>query len=234
MLAILKRELRAYFLTPLGYVYLAIVFLFTGFFFFTYNLFGTTTDTSSMYGQLFTLALFVSPVLTMRLLPEDRRLHIDRQLMAAPISQGAVAIGKYLTAVIVYAMSISCSLLMIFVMSIYGKPDWPVVLGNYIGLLLLGCALISICLFLSAFTESQFIAVICGFASGMALMLLDAISLRMGSGFTQDILLSISFNNRYIPFTLGIFDIGGAIFFLSISLLFVTLTTLVLERRMWS
>ena len=234
MAAILKRELHAYFFTPLGYIFLAVIFFFTGYFFFTYNLFGTTTDTSSLFGQLFTVALFTSPILTMRLLPEDRRLRIDRQLLASPISQYAVAIGKYLSALIVYAISISGALLMVAVMSFYGRPDWPVVVGNYIGLLLLGCALIAICLFLSSFTESQFIAVICGFAASLALTLLDALSLRMGSGFMQDALLTISFNNRYIPFTMGIFDIGGAIFFTSVAAMFVMLTAAVLEKRWWS
>ena len=234
MTAICKRELRAYFLSPLGYVFIAAIFFFTAYFFFTYNLFGATTDTSSMFGQLFTVVLFMSPILTMRLLPEDRHLNIDRQLSSTPISKGAVAAGKFLSAALVYAAAIFGAPLMVAIMSYYGRPDWPVVIGNYFGLLLAGCALIAICMFLSSFTESQFIAAVCGFAASLLLVLLDAVSLRMGSGLWQNILLSVSFNNRYTPFTMGIFDIGGAIFFVSVAALFVTLTAAVLDRRRWA
>jgi ABC-2 type transport system permease protein len=119
------------------------------------------------------------------------------------------------------------------IMSVYGRPDWPVVIGNYIGLLLTGCALIAVCLFLSAFTESQFIAAVCGFGVSLMLMLADAVSLRMGGGFVRDLMLALSFNNRYTPFTMGIFDAGGAVYFVSVAAFFTALAAAVLDRRRW-
>ena len=113
----------------------------------------------------------------------------------------------------------------------YGRPDWPVVAGNIFGLLLVGCAMISVCMFLSSFTESQFIAALCGFLACITLTLLDAASLRIGGGFIQDFMLAVSFNNRYAPFAMGLFDIGGAIYFTGVAVFFTVLTAAVLERR---
>jgi ABC-2 type transport system permease protein len=231
MAAIFRREMHAYFTTPLGYVFLAAVFFFNGYFFYTYNLIGATTDTSQLFGQLFTVVLFVSPLLTMRLLPEDRHLNIDRQLFSAPVSRGAIAAGKYLSAVLVYSAAITSVFSGAAIMSAYGRPDWPVIFGNYAGLLLAGCALISICLFLSSFTESQFIAALAGFFVSLMLTMLDAASLLMGGGRLQQAMLAVSFSNRYSPFAMGVFDIGGAAYFIGVAAFFVALTAAVLERR---
>ena len=73
MKAVFKRELRAYFLSPLGYVIVAAMYFFTAFYFFTYNIYGNTTDTSGMFTMLFSIAMFLVPALTMRLLCEERR-----------------------------------------------------------------------------------------------------------------------------------------------------------------
>jgi ABC-2 type transport system permease protein len=180
---------------------------------------------------MFTVVLFMSPILTMRLLPEDRRLKIDRQLFSSPVSRGAIVAGKYFSAAFIYAIAIAGTLSAALAMSRYGKPEWPVIVGNYIGLLFVGCALISICMFLSSFTESQFIAAIAGFGVSLMTMLLDSLSLRMGGGAAQDLLLSLSFNSRYGPFAAGVFDIGGAVFFVSAAALFASLTAASLERR---
>jgi ABC-2 type transport system permease protein len=233
MTAILKRELHAYFFTPLGYVFIGVYYLFAGYFFYTYNLFGATTDTSPLFSQLFSVTLFMTPVLTMRLLCEERHLKTERQLFTSPVSRGAIVAGKYFSALIVYVAAISIILVDAVILAYYGKPDWPVIIGNYAGLLMLGCAQIAICLFLSSFTESQFIAVVFGFCVSLLLILIDAVSLLMGGGFLQDLLLAISFNNRYSPFTMGFFDPGGAVYFISVAALFVLLTAAALDKRRW-
>lgn len=223
--------MRAYFLSPLGYALFAAVFFFHGYFFYTYNLLGATTDVTQLFGQMFTAALVIAPVLTMRLLPEERRLETDRQLFSAPVTRGEIVAGKYFSAVAVYAAAISAVLSGAAILEWHGKPDWPAIAGNYAGLLLAGCALISVCMFISSFTQSQFVAALGGFFAGAMLTLLDAASLRMGGGAVQDILLAVSFNSRYTPFTMGIFDIGGAVYFISVAAFFAILTAAVLERR---
>lgn len=234
MLAILKRESRAYFRTPLGFVIIGAVFFFTGYFFFTFNLYGNTTDMSQLFSNLFPVVLFLVPVLTMRLFSEDKRLKIDQQLLTAPVSRNGIVLGKYFAAVGVFLLAIISTLLDAVIMSLYGMPEWPVVIGNFIGLFLLGLALISICMFLSSLTESQVISAVCGFVVSLFLMLVDSLSLAVKGPFFQELFRNISFNGRYTPFTMGILDLSNVVFFLSVSALFVILTVAVLDRKRWN
>ena len=107
-------------------------------------------------------------------------------------------------------------------------------LGNFIGLFLLGASLIAICLFISSITESQVIAAVCGFGVSLFLMLVDALYYVVSSSALRTFFSYMSFNDRYVGFTLGIIDFSNVCFFLSIAALFLCLTDLVLERRRWN
>lgn len=233
MKAILKREILGYFRSPLGYVVIAVLYFFTNYYFFTYNLYNNTTDFSTLYSLLFSVVMFLVPVLTMRLMSEDKRSKTDQTLLTAPILRIEIVLGKYLTALFVYFLAISATILDALIVEYFAKPDWPVVIGNFIGLFLLGAALISICLFLSSLTESQVIAAISGFAVSLFLILIDALSLIVSNPFLQKFFSYVSFKDRYVPFTYGILDLSNTLFFISFTALFLCLTTIVLERRRW-
>ena len=232
--AIFKREFRAYFHTPLGYVIIAAAYFFSGYYFFSYNLYGNTTDFTKLFSLLFSVVLFLVPVLTMRLMSEEKKTKTDQLLYTAPISRVGIIIGKYLSALCVFAIAISGTLLDAVIASFYGNVDWPCVIGNFIGLFLLGMALIAICLFLSCITESQVIAAVLGFAVSLFLMLVDAISYVVSSSFLQTFFSFISFNERYTSFTLGIVELQNVVFFLSVTVLFCIFSTVVLEQKRWN
>ncbi|MCF0228200.1 MAG: ABC-2 transporter permease [Parasporobacterium sp.] len=234
MSAIFKREFRAYFHTPLGYVIIAAVYFFTGYYFYTYNIYGGTTDFMQLFSLLFSVVLFIIPVLTMRLMSEEKKTKTDQLLLTAPVSGAGIVIGKYLSAVCVYIIAIAGTLLAAVIASFYGKVDWPCVTGNFIGLLLLGLAQIAICLFLSSITESQVIAAVLGFAVSLFLRLVDGISYVTGSPLLQKFFGYISFNERYSPFTLGIIELKNIVFFISAAVLFCIFSTAVLERKRWN
>lgn len=234
MTAVFKREIRAYFQSPLGYVFIAVMYFFTAYYFFTYNLYNNTTDMSALFNQLFSVVLFLVPILTMRLMSEDKRARTDQLLLTAPVSRIGIVLGKYFSALCVYLVAISASLLMAVVLSVYGTPDWPVIIGNIIGLILLGAALIAICMFLSSITESQVIAAVSGFAVSLFLVLVDALIYVVSGELFQKIFSYMSFNGRYNGFTIGIIDFSNVLFFLSIAAMFVLLTAAVLEKRRWS
>ena len=234
MRAILKREFCAYFQSPLGFVFIAVMYFFTAYYFFTYNLYNNTTDMSALFDQLFSVVLFLVPVLTMRLMSEDKRARTDQLLLTAPVSRIGIVFGKYLSAFCVYLIAISATVLAALVLSAYAAPDWPVVIGNVVGLVLLGASLIAICMFLSSLTESQVIAAVCGFAASLFLVLVDALVYVVSGDFFRQLFSYMSFNGRYNGFTIGIIDFSNVLFFLSIAALFVLLTALVLERRRWS
>ena len=234
MNAIFKRELRAYFSAPLGYVIIAVTYFFTNYYFFTYNLYGNTTDFSTLFSMLFSVVLFLVPVLTMRLMSEEKRSKTEQLLLTAPVSRAGIVLGKYFAAVTVYLLAISATLLDAVIASFVARVDWPSVIGNFIGLALLGLALIAVCLFLSSLTESQVIAAVMGFAVSLFLVLIDAISYVVSGQFWQTLFSYLSFNTRYEPFTLGVFDLPSAVFFLSVAALFLVCSIVTLERRRWS
>ena len=234
MRSILKRELRAYFFSPLGYVFIGAMFVFSGYYFYSYNLSLSTTDMGTLFSLMFPVIMFLVPVLTMRLLSEDKRLKIDQQLFTLPITKVGIVLGKYLAAVIIYVIAISSMLIEAVVMSFYGTVIWSQVLGNFAGVLLLGTALIAICLFVSSLTESQVVAAVIGFMISLFLMLSDAFVYIVKSDFLKMFFYSISIKNRYTPFTLGIFEFSGTVFFISFAALFLCLTIAVLDRKRWS
>ena len=123
---------------------------------------------------------------------------------------------------------------MAIIASFYGIVDWPCVIGNFLGLFLLGVAQIAICLFLSSITESQVIAAVLGFAVSLFLMLVDALAYVVNSSLLQNVFEYISFNQRYSPFTLGIVELKNILFFISVAALFCVFSTAVLERKRWN
>jgi len=234
MSAILKREFMAYFRAPLGYVFICAMYFFTGYYFFTYNIFNNTTDTTNLFAMLFSVVLFLVPILTMRLLSEERRTKTDQTLLTSPVSRLGIVCSKYLAALCVYTLAISGTLLMALVLRLYSKPDWSVVIGNFSGLFLLGAALIAVCLFISSLTENQVIAAVGGFGASLFLILLDAMQYVVANRALRVFFNHMSFNGRYKGFTIGVIGFADVFFFISVAALFLCLTVVVLERRRWN
>ena len=234
MRAVLKREFLAYFYTPLGYVFIAAYYLFTGFFFFNYNLYGNSSDTRSLFSVLFTITLFLVPLLTMRLMSEDRKMKTDQVLLMSPQSGAGIVGGKYLAALCVYFLGLSGVFAAAAVLAAVGAPEWPVVAGNFTGLFLLGSALIAIGLFISALTENQIVAAIGGYCAGFLLILLDSIAVIMSGSALSGVMKAFSMRTRYEYFTLGILGIDNIVYFASLSFFFVFLTINQFEKRRWT
>lgn len=232
--AVFLREIRAYFKAPLGYVFVGATCLFTGLYFYAFNLYGGATTLSKLFSVLFSVVLFLIPILTMRLLTEERRQKTDQLLLTAPVSSAGIVLGKYLSALCVYAIATGSTLLDAVILSRFTTVGWALVFGNYAGLLFLGAALIAICLFLSALTESQLIAAVSGFSVSIMVILLEALQPLVSNEFVKTLFGWLNFSARYTPFTYGVFAVENMVFFLSVVALFVYLTVARLERRRWS
>ena len=176
MTAILRRELSSYFFSPIGYVYLSVFYLVSSLFFFTFCIFSNSVDLTSVFSLLFFMALFLIPILTMRLLSEDKKHKTDQALLTAPVSLAGLVIGKFLAALIVFLMGLSIMLVFALIVAGFTTPNWPSIFGNFIAMLLLGSALISIGMLLSSLTENQVVAAVLGFFINLALMLVDLIA----------------------------------------------------------
>ena len=230
MFAIFKRELKAYFTSPLGYVFLAIFYAFSGLFFYIFSLSVGSTDISSVFLMMFIVLMVFVPLLTMRLLSEDKKQKTDQLILTAPVSLLSIVMGKFLAAYAIFAIGVAVMPVYGFVMSTFATVSWLPIWGNTVGLLLLGGIFVSIGLFISSLTENQMIAAIGGFFINLMITLKSALP----NGFLQDVLSSISVYSRYSEITSGIFSLSSLIFFVSVIFIFLFLTVRVLEKRRWA
>jgi ABC-2 type transport system permease protein len=234
MTAIIRRELSAYFASPIGYVYLGMIYFLSGFFLFTGVLLANSSMLTPVFQMLMTITMFMTPILTMRLMSEDKRHKTDQALLTAPISLGGIAAGKFFAAVLVYAAGITITLVYAVALSFFARVNWTVIWGNYIGLLLLGFAFISIGQFISSLTENQAIAAIGGFVAMLAVLLLDSIPQIIPNPLVASLIRSLSLIRRYTPITNGLLEPASLFYFISVCAVFLFLTTRVLEKRRWS
>lgn len=234
MFAIFKRELKAYFTSPLGYVFLAIFYAFSGLFFYIFSLSVGSTDISSVFLMMFIVLMVFVPLLTMRLLSEDKKQKTDQLILTAPVSLLSIVMGKFLAAYAIFAIGVAVMPVYGFVMSTFATVSWLPIWGNTVGLLLLGGIFVSIGLFISSLTENQMIAAIGGFFINLMILLMNTLKSALANGFLQDVLSSISVYSRYSEITNGIFSLSSLIFFVSVIFIFLFLTVRVLEKRRWA
>lgn len=236
MSAVFKREFKAFFSSPIGYIVLAMLFCFSGYYFFLYNLTLGQKDLSGVFGGVFTIVmLLVLPVLTMRLFSDDKRQRTDQALLTAPVKLTGIVLGKFFAAMLVFAIGLCITLVYGIVIAFVVTPDWLTILGNFLGLLLLGGMVIAAGIFFSSLTESQFIAAICTFAFSFVLIMLDSLSSLFSSNeIVVAVVNFLSVTQRYNDFTLGAINYDNILFFLSMQALFLFLTVRVLDHKRWS
>ena len=233
MSAILRREFATYFRAPLGYIYLAIFYFFGGQFF-SQILYYQMNSIETIFSNLFSILMFTIPLLTMRLMSEDKKLKTDQALLTAPVSLNGIVWGKFLAAFGLFGIGIAITVVYFLILSSMASPQWNIFLGNLLGLILLGAALISIGLFISSLTESQMVAAIGGFAAMFLVFMIDSIAAIIPVGWLASVFEQLSFLTRYNDFTSGILDFANVLFFLSVVVIFNFLTVRILERKRWS
>lgn len=234
MKAIFKRELRSYFNSPVGYVCIAVLAALYGLFYYQVMALGSTSYISSVYSTMFSFCMMVIPIITMRSMTDDQKNKTDQALLTAPVGVTAIVMGKFLACLSVFFVASTLGLLPAVAMTFFSSPSWGEILGNYLGTLLYGGAMISIGVFISSLTISQIIAAIGTFVVSVILMYIDSLASAISSPVVSAVVDWISFNNRYSTFTQGIFSVSSTVFFLSVMAVFVFLTARRLESRRWN
>ncbi len=233
MTAIFKREFKSYFTSPLGYVYLAIFLFFEGYFF--VNLYGYGSPNNEIiFPSLSTVVVLVTPVLTMRLLSEERRQKIDQALLTAPVTISSIVFGKFLASVAVYALAFSPVVLFELIVTLLSTPNWLIFLNAWLGAMLIGAALIAIGMFISALTESPIISCILTLITFLLLMVLPSLASLAGIEWVVAAANKIAFVNMFSSFTSSIFRVVDVVFLLSVIAVFVFLSIRAVERRRWA
>lgn len=229
---IFKKEFKAYFISPIAYIVIAVFliaiatcwFFFMGFF---------IINQASLRGFFFWLPIifsFVIPAVTMRLLSEESNIGSDEILLTMPVTITDVIIGKFLASVAFVAAMLIATFAYPFVVSRIGQLDWGPVIGGYIGALFLGAAFCAIGLFSSSLTRNQIIAFIIGLAICFSLTLLDKLQIFLPAGLLG-VLSYLGADYHFQNISKGIIDSRDMLYFLSISFIGLYGAHLILQEK---
>lgn len=232
--AIYRREIGAYFTSGVAYVFLTVFYLLSGVFFYNQVLLSGYTDTSPMFSSMFIIVLFLIPILTMRLLSEEKKNRTDQGLLTAPISLWSIVLGKYFAALTLFIVAESIVFVYAMILSYLGTVVWASLLGNYFAMLILGAAFIAIGVFISSLTENQMTSAVISMVVLFFLYLFDSITNNLQNETIKKMIASLSFYTKYIEFTQGVFNLTSVLFYLSTAFLFNFFTVRVLEKKRWA
>ena len=176
MIAVYKRELRSYLTSMIGYLFIFFILLLTGIYFSAYQLGAAYPRFEYTLSALTFVFLISVPILTMRVLAEERKQKTDQLLLTAPVSVEKIVFGKYLALVAVFAIPVVIMCVYPLIMSKFGTISYASAYTGILGFFLLGCANLAIGVFMSALTESQVIAAVLTFVFLFAFYMMNGIS----------------------------------------------------------
>ena len=235
MWAIYKREMRSYFTSAIGYIYIATFMAVSGFLFSLYTLqAGAAADIASYFTILLFMFIIVVPLLTMKLFSEERKMKTEQLLLTAPITLWSMVFAKFLAAYTMFAGTYLISCTNYISLYKFGTPNTAILIGNSFGLLFLGAAFIAIGLFISAMTENQLVAAISTMGIILLLVIIGFLNNYIDFLPIRMVLDWISIFSRYSDFTYGIFNFASLFYYLSFVVIFLFLTVRIYERRRWN
>lgn len=230
MLAVWKRELQAYFFTPVGYVYMGVFLTLSSVMFYVQIMQARSSDLITFLGQMGYLWMLLCPVLTMRLLAEEKQKRTDQLLLTSPVSLPGMVLGKFLAAATVMLLTVALTLLYVMIVAVYGEVYPGELLVGYLGFILQGCAFLSVDLFASALVASPVTAALLGFGANLCLWMMDVLIVSAPPA-VSGVLSFLSLYSRSEPFLMGQLSYAGVGYFLSVTAAFLLLTVHTLDSR---
>ena len=223
MWAVMKKELKSYFYSPIGYVFIGLFLaIFSFIFYITTISQGAVTYQYVFFYSVMYIVIFLIPLLTMRTFAEERKNGTEQLLMTSPRSMIGITLGKFLAAVGVIIITELLTFIYLAILCYFKVPDMPIVLTAMFGFLLMSMAYTAFGMFISSLTENQIIAAIVTIAAFVLTWLAPNISTTLNS---------ISLINLFYHFVTGTFPITETINLVSMTIMFVILTMIVMKRR---
>ena len=232
-LAVAQRELKSYFVSPVAYIVIAFFLVMSGLLF--AGILASTHEATLRYllSNVSVLFLFITPMLTMRLIAEEQRTGTIELLLTNPVRDAEVVLGKYVAAIALMLAMLAITLYYPALLWLLGgNPDRGPMLSGYLGVILLGAAFLAVGLFASSLTQNQIVAAVIAFALLLVLWLADVLQ-NFGGGVIGDIVSDLSVNNHFQEFSRGIVDTKDVLFFVSLAIAGVFLTYLSIQTRRW-
>lgn len=215
----------------MGYVFTGVFLAVSSVLFYLLIMQQRSGDLPTFIGVMSYLWMLLSPVLTMRLLAEEKRNRTDQLLLTSPVSLPGIVFGKYLAAVTVMLLTVLLTLLYAGIVALYGTVYPAELAVAYLGFILQGCAFIALDLFLSGCASGQVTAAVMAFGCNLLLWLLDLLENAVSISWFADTLRFLSLYSRNEPFLMGQLSFAGIIYDLSFTLMFLVLTVWMMDRR---
>jgi|YNPNPStandDraft_1061719.scaffolds.fasta_scaffold16426_3 ABC-2 type transport system permease protein len=231
---IARRELAAYFTSPIAYVIIAVYLAVIGglFGFILYYSREATLRYVFLHGVSLLFLVLVTQALTMRLLADEQRQGTLELLLTSPVRDWEVVLGKYLASLMVFATMVLLTGYLGLLLLRIGKPDIGPMLAGYLGYLLLGAALLAIGVFSSSLTQNQIIAAIVGMGITLLLWLSGALVDLVGGAVGQ-VFAYLPIFDHYIDLVRGVIDTKDIVYYLSVTAVFLFFSVRVVESRRW-
>lgn len=235
------RELRAYFVSPLAYVVLFFLLILDGV---VFSLITTyLADPRQPSGRPFDyffggfpfwlIVLFAVPVITMRLLAEERKSGSIEVLMTAPISEGQVVAGKFLAALAFWVVLWLPTVLYAVILEVYGELDWGTLGAGYLGILLLGAFFLAIGIMASALTRNQILAAVAAFSLSLLVFFVGFLTGLVDQPGLQELTGYVSVIDHMDELRRGIVDTRRLVYYLTGTFFFLFVAARALEDRKW-
>ena len=207
--AIYKKEMRTFFVTPIGYIFLASAFLISSAAFCFTTLKMASWNTKYYFTIMIFVFIILSPMLTMKLFSEERRTRTEQMLLTSPVSLTGMVLAKYLSVMTMMGGILALTSVYFIPLYSYAEPTTAILIGNLIALIMVGSATVSIGIFISSLTENQMVAAVVTMVTLFLLMGAGFVNQYIDSYFIRSIFSWISIFNRFGNFMHGIFDFGA-------------------------
>lgn len=235
--AIYKKEMRAYFTTPVGYIFAAALLLISAAAFSFTTLQAATRNTTSYFTLMIFIFIIIVPVLTMKSFSEERRTKTEQMLLTAPVSLTGMVMAKFFAAMTMLMGTMMLTLIYYIPFTMYASENSTsgvaLIAGDMIALFLIGAAFVSVGLLVSSLTENQMVACVATIITLLAFLVISFGNSYIDSYFIRSILNWFSIFTRFGNFTQGVFDFGATVYYASISIVAIFLTVRVYEKRRW-
>ena len=222
MLAVMKKEFKSYFYSPIGYVFIGLfLIMFSVFFYidvFAYN----RINFEVIFYAGATILTFIIPILTMRTIAEERKTGTEQLILTSPISITKVILAKFLAATLVVVITLLCTFMYFGILSFFGNPHLTTALVTMFGFLLLAMSYISFGILASSITENQIIA---------GVITIGVFILTWFLPQFDPIFSSISLINIFSKFTSGQINIADTVTFITFTVTCLLLTVVCMQRR---
>jgi ABC-2 type transport system permease protein len=224
------KEERALFSSPIAYVVITVFLLIMGYSF-TLRLFMSHVPTLlPLFFQMFVLFLLTAPIITMRLVAEERKLRTIEILLTAPATEAQIILAKFAASMSLIIIMLALSTAYAVVLGWYGNPDWGPIFSGYLGLALLGAALVAVGILASSITSNQIIAALLSLSLFLLLWIIDDFGYLLPDPF-DTLVVNLSLSAHFKPFATGSLYLSDVAFYVSTALLGLFLSVRALAWR---